>query len=236
MKILLIAGHGAGDCGAVGNGYKEADLTREVVALLKPELDGYADVTIADTSKNWYENRNNLNVKGYSYVLEIHFNAAVNDTNGNGKTTGTEIIITKSEKTWGVEEKIIKNISALGFRNRHLNGKGEFVPKKTNMSVIYRAKSQGVSSALLEVCFVDDIDDMKLYQAKKDNVIQAIADGIIKGFNLQKKTDELTEACNLLASKGIINSPDYWAKGEGYTDGNTALLIKKFAQYVKGVG
>ena len=28
---LLIAGHGQGDPGAVGNGYKEADLTREFV-------------------------------------------------------------------------------------------------------------------------------------------------------------------------------------------------------------
>lgn len=24
MKILVIAGHGAGDCGAVGNGFREA--------------------------------------------------------------------------------------------------------------------------------------------------------------------------------------------------------------------
>ena len=38
MKILLISGHGAGDVGAVGNGYREADLTREVVNLLAPKL------------------------------------------------------------------------------------------------------------------------------------------------------------------------------------------------------
>ena len=28
MNILLIAGHGDGDCGAVGSGYQEAELTR----------------------------------------------------------------------------------------------------------------------------------------------------------------------------------------------------------------
>lgn len=38
MKILLISGHGAGDCGAIGNGYKEADLTRELVKLIDNEL------------------------------------------------------------------------------------------------------------------------------------------------------------------------------------------------------
>jgi len=169
MKILLIAGHGQGDPGAVGNGYKEAELTREAVNLLKPQLDAYADVTIADTSKNWYkyENRAKFNFKSFDYVLEIHFNAGGNDYIGNGKTTGTEIYITKKEETYGVEENIVNNISSIGFRNRHLNSKGKFEPKKKDLTVIDYIKTRGVSSALLEVCFVDDIDDMRLYQSKK---------------------------------------------------------------------
>ena len=31
MNVLLIAGHGNGDSGAIGNGYEEAELTREFV-------------------------------------------------------------------------------------------------------------------------------------------------------------------------------------------------------------
>lgn len=45
--------------------------------------------------------------------------------------------------------------------------------------------------------------------------------------------DELTEACKKLAARGIIDSPDYWAKGKGYSDANTVLLIKKFAKALK---
>lgn len=41
--------------------------------------------------------------------------------------------------------------------------------------------------------------------------------------------DELTEACGKLAEKGIINSPDYWAKGKGYSDANVVALLQKFA-------
>lgn len=48
-----------------------------------------------------------------------------------------------------------------------------------------------------------------------------------------RTTDELTEACNKLAAKGIIDSPAYWAKGMGYSDANTVLLIKKFAKALK---
>lgn len=181
MKILLIAGHGQGDPGATANGYKEAELTREVVNLLKPRLDNYADVTIADTTKNWYkyENRSKFDFTPYDYVLEIHFNAGANDTKGNRATTGTEIYITTSEKTHGVETNIVNNISSIGFKNRGV--------KRKNFTVIQHAKYLGVSSALLEVCFVDDIDDMKLYQSKKSEVIKAVADGIIKGFSLKQK-------------------------------------------------
>lgn len=59
----------------------------------------------------------------------------------------------------------------------------------------------------------------------------------IRGYGVPKYDSEATGdnlalACKLLASKGIINSPDYWAKGIGYSDENVALLIKKVAAYV----
>lgn len=220
MNILIIAGHGDEDCGAVGNGYKEADITREVATLLKAELNGYAEVTIADTKKNWfnYLKTKYFNFQPYDYVLEIHFNA--------GGGTGTEIYITESEKTHGVETEIVKAISNIGFKNRGV--------KRENWSVISKVKNQGVSAALLEVCFIDSANDMNLYQTKKKEIIGAIAKGIVNGFGLKKAVDDLTEACNTLAAKGIINSPDYWATGKGYSDENTILLIKKFAKYVKG--
>ena len=217
MKILLIAGHGAGDPGAVGNGYKEAELTREVVKLLKPQLDNYADVTIADTSKNWFNNK--MDFSPYHYVLEIHYNAGVNDTKGNNGTTGTEIYITTSEKTHGVETEIVKGISSIGFKNRGV--------KRKNWSVINRAKSQGVSSALLEVCFIDDADDMWLYQKKKTEVIKAIANGIIKGFGLEAKT---TNDVAIIKSKiGLADETIKYL--QDYKFG--AELIRKIANAVK---
>ena len=226
MKILLIAGHGDGDCGAIGCGYKEADLTREVVTLVKSKLSSYAAVEVADMSVNWFNNKAKLPLSGVDYVLEVHFNACVNDVEGNGATTGTEIYVTLNEKGTTVEENIIKGIASLGLRNRGV--------RRKNWAVITHCKNRGISSALLEVCFIDDADDMKIYKAKKDSIAEAITKGIVDGFGLKKKVDELTEACNLLAAKGIINSPDYWAKGKGYSDENTVLLIKKFAGYVKG--
>ena len=185
MNVFLIAGHGDGDSGAVGNGYREENLTREVVALIPEFLSDYADVTIGDTSRDWFKwlKTNSFNFRPYNYVLEIHFNSGAGDSIGNGKITGTEIYVTTSEEGIKVEESILYKMSELGFTNRGV--------KRKNFSVISKVKAQGVSSALLEVAFIDDKDDMELYQIKKRSIAQAISEGIAEGFGLESK-GELT--------------------------------------------
>ena len=173
MKILLIAGHGDGDPGAGGNGFYEADLTREVVTLLAPKLGEICDVTVADKNRNWYEylGKHSYNFKDYDYVLEVHFNS--------GGGTGSEIFVTTSESDTGVEAAIMRQLcAAADYRNRGV--------KRTNFRVISRVKSQGVSSALLEVCFIDSAADIHTYTHKKNELIDAIVNGIAEGFGLKR--------------------------------------------------
>lgn len=225
LRVLLIAGHGDGDPGAVALGYQEADLTRELVQNIKAELSPYCEVDIADMSLNMYryiiKHGNYFNFKHYDYVIEVHFNACEEEKNGNGVTKGVEIYVTRDEKTVSVEDNIVKGINTLGFKNRGV--------KRKNFDLIAHIKRQGVSSALLEACFIDDKDDMTLYQSCKKAFAKKVAEGIAKGYEL----DTLSSACKVLYDAGIINSPEYWAKGGGYSDSNTVLLIKKFADYVK---
>ena len=55
MNILLIAGHGVGDPGAVGCGYQEATETRKMATAVKPLLEAYgANVTMYNQNKNAY--------------------------------------------------------------------------------------------------------------------------------------------------------------------------------------
>ena len=188
VKILLIFGHGAGDPGACACGYKEAELVREMAPSLKNILSRYAEVTVFDTSKNMYKYLkagNSFNFGAYDYVFELHFNASVGDIKGNGKTTGTEILVHTSETGTSVEQAIVNNIAALGFKNRGVKKRSDLL----NMNTC--KKKQGVSYALLETCFIDDLDDMKLYHAKKDLVINAIASGIADGFGLKAKNSKV---------------------------------------------
>lgn len=178
MKILLISGHGAGDPGACANGLKEADLTVEMVKGIRPLLEQYADVDLYPADRNAYKDIQNgclkVNFANYNYVLEVHFNS--------GGGTGTEIFITTKEKGHSVEDKIVANIAKIGLRNRGV--------KVKDWLVIKTAKNKGVSSALLETCFIDNKNDTNIYMENKSKFFNAVVDGIVDGFGLKKGTSE----------------------------------------------
>lgn len=194
IDVLIICGHGAGDPGACACGYKEAELVREMGPLLKKSLSQYANVDIYDISKNLYaEQKSGLyfDFSKYDYVIELHLNAAAKDQSGNGKTTGTEILVHTSEKGVGVETAILENICTLGFKNRG-------VKKVSNLLNMNICKGrQGVSYALIETCFIDDLDDVKLYLAKRDEIISAITKGVVSGFGLNSIKKELVSASEI---------------------------------------
>ena len=178
MNILLLNGHGAGDSGALGNGYKEADLTRELADLVVSKLNTYAKVYRYPRERNAYKDIKNGVFTKYlpiafdkiDYAFEIHFNAF----DGNAK--GTEIYITKSENGYSIEQAIVNNIASIGFSNRGV--------KRSDFLVIKTLRNKGVSSALLETCFIDNANDIKTYQEHKNDIAQAIVNGIVERFGL----------------------------------------------------
>ncbi len=215
-KILLIAGHGAGDSGATSGSWQEATETRNVVAGLKEAMKNIADVTVYPTTRNAYTDYTNgvlnsqANFSQYNYVLEIHFNA-FDGAASDGKTKGVECYVTTSESGVTVEEAICKNVAACGLTNRGV--------KRKNWSVINTAKKAGVSSALLEVCFIDDPDDMKVYSTKQSEIVKAIAEGVKSGFRLsgtiaepypKKEDDTVTDTKPTQPSKP--STSNHWAQ------------------------
>ena len=185
MKLLLISGHGAGDGGASGQyggrTYQEATETRRVTADVARDLAGDCAVTIYPTARNAFADYQAgvldeiAHFDRYDYVLEIHFNALRQD-DGDGKTKGVECYVPRDEPETAVEEDIVRNVAACGFTNRGV--------KRRDWSVIRAAWRAGTPAALLEVCFIDNADDMAVYLEKREEIAQAIAEGIRQGFSL----------------------------------------------------
>lgn len=181
MRVLLIPGHGEGDSGAVKNGVKEEDLTRELAALLQKKMIARGMQTdvynLQKSMCKYLRAGNSYNFGPYDYVAEIHFDSA--DTPEDGKTTGSGIFVHKTEKIRTAEENILRELENLGFRNRGIRD------DKDSLVVMNACKvKQRISYALIEVCFLSDPDDLNLYRLKKEEVADAIARGIAKGYGI----------------------------------------------------
>lgn len=191
MKILVIAGHGAGDPGAVatidGKQYKEADLTREAANLVcKALLARGADVTQYDPERNAYSDYQSGKLSAtakfeqYQYCLELHFNAAASDLKGNGRTTGVEVYWPSVGTASGVEGALLDAVHSLGFTERRA--------KSGAFAVINTAYRSGCKANLLELCFLDDADDVRLWNKKKQDVCEAIAAALVGETAVQPAT------------------------------------------------
>lgn len=185
MKLLLIAGHGAGDPGATatyaGKRYREADETRDLAARLSSELKKRYEITVTqfDPAKNAYTELQRgrslaASFSGCDYALELHFNASGANA-ADGRRKGTECYIPVGGEA-GPAAALCTALQPLGFPNRGV--------KQKNFAVISAAKRAGVPAALLEVCFLDDPDDCSLWLQNKDAVAAAIADGLCRAFSL----------------------------------------------------
>lgn len=198
MRLLIMAGHGRNvdgswDPGAVGNGYQEANLTRELIDLIKAAADRAGvpcDVAPDRNHYSYFKHGGTYDFSPYTYVLEIHFNASSKvDSAGDGQMKGSMVYIDKSETGHSVEDAILANLYALGSRQAW---DGVVVTQrqesyKNGLMVQSKVRAQGVSHAVLETCFITDQDDMDWYLVNKTKIAQAIIAGIQQGFGLNYK-------------------------------------------------
>lgn len=235
MKLLLIAGHGAGDPGAVstisGKEYREADETRRVVAALQKALADYCEVTTYPTDRNAYYDYEKgtlgtvANFSSFDYALEVHFNAS-SYSPADGITKGVECYVPTGATSTTTEAALCAAVAGRGFENRGV--------KKYNWAVINRAHRSGTPAALLEVCFIDDPDDVKVYTARFQAIVDALAGAIISQFKLTKKEDTMTgeEIYNTLNAYLATLPVPAWAEKEfaeakalGITDGSNPMQM-----------
>ena len=189
MKINIHAGHnpkGKVACGAVGL-LDESTENRNVVKELKYylEKEGHTvydctcdnGISVSDVISKIVARSNSNNV---DLDISIHFNSGANDKVGNGKSCGTECLIyNTSNNKEAIAKRICANIAQLNFKNRG-------VKIRTDLSILKKTKAPCV---LVECCFIDDLDDIKLYNPK--SMAKAIAQGILnKTIEDKKTTDE----------------------------------------------
>ena len=163
MRINVHAGHnpaGKVACGAVGliqESVEDRRVKDEVISQLRQLGHTVYDCTV-DNGTGQKDVLQKIVQKCRLHEVDLdvslHFNFGAKDKSGNGKTTGVEVLIySAASKAKGYAEKVCAAIARLGFRNRGV---------KVNSS-LYVLKNTKAPAMLVECCFVDDKDDVKLY-------------------------------------------------------------------------
>ena len=176
MRINVHAGHnpdGKVACGAIGF-IRESTEARKVKDSVISQLrqlghEVYDCTCEAGTSQSNVLTRivSACNAHSVDLDVSIHFNAGAGDSSGNGRTTGTEVLVYDTAGRAGqAAGRVCAGIAALGFRDRGV---------KVNRS-LYVLRKTKAPAMLIECCFVDDRDDVQLYDVHK--MAEAIVFGI----------------------------------------------------------
>ena len=180
MRINVHAGHnpaGKVACGAVGliNESTEARRVKEeVISQLRHVGHTVYDCTV-DNGTGQQDVLKKIVAKCNAHIVDldvsIHFNSGAGDKAGNGRTTGVEVLLySNASRAYREAEKVCKEVAVLGFKNRGLK-------YRPNLAVLKNTKSPAM---LIECCFVDDKDDVQLYN------YQDMASAIVCGITGQR--------------------------------------------------
>lgn len=175
MRINIHSGHnpdGMTACGAVGL-IRESTEARAVKDRVVAQLTAMGHTVHDCTCNNGTSQQDVLkrivtacNAHEVELDVSIHFNAAANPE-PDGQTTGTEVLVynnTSRAVPWA--QQIADSIAALGYCNRGIK----------ECPGLYVLKHTKAPALLVECCFVDDPEDVALYNA--DRMAAAIVAGI----------------------------------------------------------
>lgn len=179
MVINVHAGHNANAAGAVGLIDEQVEARRVkdlVIAMLRARGFTVNDTT-DEAGLTQRENLQNIVFNSNSHPADlevsIHFNAGANDLLGDGVVTGTEVLVYSPDSpSVPYARQIVRAISALGFPDRGV----------TPRPGLYVLRNTRAPALLVECCFVDDADDVALYNPEE--MAGAIVSGIVRTVSL----------------------------------------------------
>lgn len=170
-SIMLDAGHGGTDPGAVYNGRREKDDTLRLVLAIGQILQNRGvDVEYTRTTDIYetpFQKAMEANEAGVDYFVSIHRNSFEQDNIVSGVES---LVYDLSGIKYRMAENINANLETVGFVNLG-------VKARPNLVVLKRTK---MSAVLVEVGFLNSNTDNQLFDENFDDIALAIADGILE--------------------------------------------------------
>lgn len=170
--VFISAGHNPKgikvDPGAVGNGYKEADLAVEFRDLVIKECLMLGLKVIQDNDDErlgTYLER--IKTGSGSVVIEFHFDAAASSS-----ATGTTALIEAEGDR--LDRAFAKELVELTSKTFGIKNRGVITEKESHRGSLGLIREEGII-CLLELCFISNKQDVQLYKANKEKLAFSIA-------------------------------------------------------------
>ena len=177
MAIIVIdAGHGGFDNGAMYQGRKEKDdnlrLALAVGQILEQQGYDVIYTRTTDVYQSPYEKAQIGNEAGADYFISFHRNSGENDNTYNGVQT----LIYGGERAERLAEAINEELERTGFANLGIE-------ERTGLAVLRRTEMPAV---LIEAGFINHDRDNEIFDNNFNEVASAIAMGIERAVPLGK--------------------------------------------------
>lgn len=167
-KLYVICGHGAGDPGANGFGYDEAERVRALGKRIK-ELGG-DKVVLLDTNRNWYADGgvNSLSIPKDAALVELHMDSA------SPSARGGHVIIKAGFSPDAYDRALADLITRL------FPGRAQSIYERSDLANVNRAANRGINYRLVENGFISNRQDLDTFNSRLDE----LARGYLSAFGI----------------------------------------------------
>lgn len=169
-SIMLDAGHGGQDPGAVYKGRQEKDDNLKLALAVGEILEKNGiDVSYTRTNDIYqtpFEKAQLANQAGVDYFISFHRNSSPKDNQYNGVEV---LVYDKSGIKYQMAQNIVGALGELGFREIG-------VKERPGLVVLRRTK---MPALLIETGFINSEEDNRLFDEKFQEIAQSIADAIL---------------------------------------------------------
>ena len=184
MKVTIDAGHGGEDSGATGslNGYFESHAVLDIALRLRALLERHVEVQMTredDTFTSLPERCRMANEWGADILVSLHLNSATPDA------SGFEVFTSGSTKSKDLAKKVW---------SRHTKAFPDQKDRGVKTAGFYVLKHSDMPAVLTEGCFLsnDAENQWVSLDETRQQMAEAIGQGILDYFNIDTNTPELT--------------------------------------------
>ena len=234
IRIMLDAGHGGTDPGAVFNGRQEKDDVLRLTLAVGELLDaGGVEVLYSrtdDVFETPFRKAEEANRAEVDYFISFHRNSSPEAN----QYEGVEIFVyNKTGLKYQMAENILNAMGEVGFRKIGVKARpGLAVLRYTKMPAL-----------LLEIGFINTVSDNLLFDTEFDQIAEGIADAVLKTLGLLPEEEEPGEVIFYRVQTGAFREREnaermiYQLREEGYPaflvyeDGLYKVIAASFSEF-----